>query len=335
MPTVRKRNGKFQVQVRMKGLPTSTRTFDSKTDALRWGISIESGAIQHDPNGNMNIASDVTLGDLLNRYYKDVALQRVWHRRERSIIRNIQKSALYHTKVNQISESAVAKYRDERLKTVRPSTIVRELAAVSHCITIAQTDWGVKIPINAFKLVRKPKVRNGRERRIANDEWLRLVKADSGRGRRSFIHIIEFAIETALRKGELLRVKWRDLDVEQSTLHVGMTKNGYPRTIPLTPRALAILKSIERLPNDERVFHVKYGTLSSWWTELIQCAGVRNCRWHDLRHEGISRHFEHGLSIPEVALISGYRDYQMLRRYTHIKAENVAVKLARLSAQAK
>lgn len=335
MPTVRKRNGKFQVQVRMKGLPTATRTFDSKTEALRWGIGIESGTIQPDTDGNIKAANDLTLGDILVRYYRDVALQRVWHRRERSIIRNIQKSVLYDTKVNQINESAVAKYRDERLKTVRPSTIVRELAAVSHCITIAQTDWGIKIPINAFKLVRKPKVRNGRERRITNEEWLRLVEADSSRGRRSFIHIVEFAIETALRKGELLRVKWADIDVKQSTLHVGMTKNGYPRTIPLTPQALTILGSIEKLPDNDNVFNVNYSTLSSWWTELIQCAGVRNCRWHDLRHEGISRHFEHGLSIPEVALISGHRDYQMLRRYTHIKAENVALKLARLSVEPK
>ncbi|WP_426315328.1 tyrosine-type recombinase/integrase [Methylobacterium fujisawaense] len=281
----------------------------------------------------MSIKGDVNLGDLLDRYYNDIALQRTWHRRERSIIRNIQKSPLYQTRISQINESSVAKYRDERLKTVRPSTIVRELAAVSHCITIAQTDWGLNIPINAFKLVRKPKFRNGRERRITDEEWIRLVEADSLRGKRSFIHIVEFAIETALRKGELLRVRWADLDLKQSTLHIGQTKNGYPRTIPLTPRALEILKNVNFKLDNPHVFDVKYGTLSSWWTELIQCAGVRNCRWHDLRHEGISRHFERGLSIPEVALISGHRDYQMLRRYTHIKPENVAAKLARLSAR--
>ncbi|MCJ2135172.1 site-specific integrase [Methylobacterium sp. J-026] len=333
MATVRKRNGKFQVQVRLKGLPSFTRTFETKIEAIKWALDIESGKSDSNDPSVVKRRNDITFGEILERYYNDIALQRVWHRRERSIIRNYKKSPLYNSKIEDIDESAVAQYRDNRLKTVRPSTIVRELAAASHCITIAQSDWGIKIPTNPFKLVRKPKVRNGRERRITDDEWRRLVKADSERGTRSFIHIVEFAIETAMRKGELLRTRWIDLNLQQSTLHIEMTKNGYARTIPLTPRALSILESIKIRKDTPCIFNIKYGTLSSWWTELLQCAGVRNCRWHDLRHEGISRHFEHGLSIPEVALISGHRDYSMLKRYTHIRPENVAAKLARLSTQ--
>jgi integrase len=333
MATVRKRNGKFQVQVRLKGVPSNTRTFASKSEAVRWGLEVEAGIYKEDNKSTLESLRIITFGDLLERYYNDIALQRVWHRRERSIIRNYKKSPIYSMNIRDIDESMIAQYRDARLKTVKPSTIVRELAAASHCITIAQSDWGIKIPTNAFKLVRKPKFRNGRERRITKEEWGRLVEADSKRGKRSFIHVVEFAIETALRKGELLRAKWIDLNVDQSTLHIPLTKNGYARTIPLTPRALEILFYMERNRSSSSIIEIKYGTLSSWWTELIQDANVRNCRWHDLRHEGISRHFEHGLSIPEVALISGHRDYQMLRRYTHIKAENVATKLAGLSSK--
>ncbi|WP_313900733.1 site-specific integrase [Methylobacterium sp. J-077] len=205
---------------------------------------------------------------------------------------------------------------------------MRELSIGSHCLTIAQSEWGVRLSTNVFKSVRKPKVRNSRERRISKEEWDRIVDSDFRRGEKSMIHIIELAIETAMRKGELLNAKWSDIDFSQSTLHIPKTKNEYPRTIPLTPRAMEIIRSIERKNGNTSIISVNYFTLNSWWVNLLKAAGIRNLRWHDLRHEGISRYFEYGLSVPEVAMISGHRDYQMLRRYTHIKPESVAAKLA-------
>ena len=333
MATVRKRNGKFQVQIRLKGQPSVTRTFLSKKEAVRWGQEIESNISQTSKAEISKSDEEITLGYILERYYQDVAIHRKWHRRERSIIRNYQRSSLYDTKMNELNESAIAQYRDDRLKTVRPATIVRELAAASHCITIAQDEWGINITTNPFKRVRKPKVRNIRERRLSKSEWVALSKADATRGSRSFIHIVEFAIETAMRKGELLAATRSNLNMEERTLYIPVTKNEYPRTIPLTPRATEILKSMPVTADCDRIFGVNYSTLSSWWTELLKSAGIRNLRWHDLRHEGISRFFEYGLNVPEVALISGHRDYQMLKRYTHIKPQSVAAKLARLSGQ--
>ncbi|MHB2207565.1 tyrosine-type recombinase/integrase [Methylobacterium sp. CM6257] len=333
MATIRKRNSKFQVQVRLKGSPSLTRTFATKTEAVRWARDVEGGKINRNNASTAEQTRKVTFGDLLERYYKDILSHRYWYRTEYSILRRFSKSFIYNIDISELSEAEVARYRDDRLKIVKPATVVRELSIGSHCITVAQSEWGIRLPVNVFKMVRKPKIRNGRERRITDEEWNNLVQADLSRGRRSLIHIVEFAVETAMRKGELLRAKWVDVDFRQSTLHIPMTKNDYPRTIPLTPRAVEILKSIPKDGSRPEIFGVKYGTLSCWWTELLQAARVQDCRWHDLRHEGISRHFERGLSIPEVALISGHRDYQMLRRYTHIKPENVAAKLALLSNQ--
>lgn len=328
MATIRKRNGKFQVQVRIKGSEPITKTFKTKTEAVIWSKATETEKYLSSEITNQPTCDRKTVGDLLERYFIEIISKRYWYKREKSILKRFQREHIYNIKIDNLCEADVARYRDQRLKTVKPATVVRELSIGSHCLTIAQSEWGVRLPTNVFKSVRKPKVRNNRERRISQEEWNRIVENDRHRGRRSMIHIIELAIETAMRKGELLNAKWVDIDFNQSTLYIPKTKNDYPRTIPLTPRAIDILSSIERIDSESQIISVNYYTLNSWWVELLKAAEIRNLRWHDLRHEGISRHFEYGLSIPEVAMISGHRDYKMLKRYTHIKPANVAAKLA-------
>lgn len=333
MATIRRRNGKFQVQIRIKGSQSSTRTFKTKSEALAWSRVEEAEKCNSTKVFNQSHRNEYTVGTLLERYYIEILSKRKWYSRECSILRRFQRSELYNIKVRDLSEADIARYRDERLKVVKPATVVRELCAGSHCFTIAQSEWGVRLPTNVFKSVRKPKVRNSRERRISKEEWNRLVEADHRRGKRAMIHIIELAIQTAMRKGELLNAKWVDVNLTQSTLHIPKTKNDYPRTIPLTPKAIEILQRLKERSDGDTIISVNYFTLSSWWAELLRAAEIRNLRWHDLRHEGISRHFEHGLSVPEVAMISGHRDYQMLRRYTHINPANVASKLAAIFNQ--
>ena len=328
MATIRKRNGKFQVQIRLKGFKTTTKTFSTKSEALIWSKETEARKYRNHKSQDRLSCHSETTGELLERYFIEILSKRHWYKREVSILRRFQRSEIYNIKVGDLCEGDVARYRDQRLRTVKPATVVRELSIGSHCLTIAQSEWGVRLSGNVFKSVRKPKVRNSRERRISKEEWDRLVESDRHRGKRSMIHIVELAIETAMRKGELLNAKWSDIDFSQSTLYIPKTKNDYPRTIPLTPRAIDILRSIERKDCRSQIILVNYYTLNSWWVELLRAAEIRNLRWHDLRHEGISRHFEYGLSVPEVAMISGHRDYQMLRRYTHIKPANVAAKLA-------
>jgi len=138
--------------------------------------------------------------------------------------------------------------------------------------------------------------------------------------------IIRFAIETGMRRGEIVNVRWEDIDFETSTLHIPITKNGHSRTIPLTEEAGGILKALPSA--DERVFPVSGNAIRLAWDRLKRRVGIEDLHFHDLRHEAISRFFEMGLSVPEVALISGHRDYRMLFRYTHLRAEDVAKKLA-------
>ncbi len=111
------------------------------------------------------------------------------------------------------------------------------------------------------------------------------------------------------------------------TIRILKTKNGHPRTIPLTPKAVEILSSMAR--TEERVFPVTPNAVRLAWERLRRRAGLEDLRLHDLRHEAVSRFFEYGLTVPEVALISGHRDPRMLSRYTHLRPEKVAEKLAK------
>jgi len=119
--------------------------------------------------------------------------------------------------------------------------------------------------------------------------------------------------------GKILRIDYNDIGSQ--ILTINQTKNGHPRTIPLTKRALYILG------NTQLPFPMSANAVRLAWDRLKKKGNIKDLHFHDLRHEAISRFFEKGLSIPEVALISGHRDYKMLFRYTHLKAEDILRKL--------
>ncbi|MGH1399559.1 MAG: site-specific integrase [Alphaproteobacteria bacterium] len=130
-----------------------------------------------------------------------------------------------------------------------------------------------------------------------------------------------------MRRGEILRVEKGHFDRKKSTLIIPEAKNGHKRTIPLTPEAKKIL---EVSPSDERfVFPVHIKAIEYHWKRICEAASITGLHFHDLRHEAISSFFEMGLSIPEVTLISGHKDFRMLFRYTHMRAENIAKKFWR------
>jgi integrase len=137
--------------------------------------------------------------------------------------------------------------------------------------------------------------------------------------------VIQLAVETGMRRSELLGMRWVDVDLEAHTVFLPNTKNGHHRTVALSPRAIEIMRATPRV--DERMFPVSANALRLAWERLRRRAGVSGLRFHDLRHEAVSRFFEKGLNMPEVAAISGHRDPRMLMRYAHPKADSIAMKL--------
>jgi integrase len=217
-------------------------------------------------------------------------------------------------------------YRDERLKAVKPVTLRRELGILHNMFEVARHEWGMPLAANPLQGFSRGLTGEARTRRITNQTETVTLWGEASRCRNSLIKpLVEFAVATGMRRGELLRARWSDIDRDKRTLHIPETKNGHPRTIPLSGEALTI---IDTLPQEgDRLFPLSANAVKLAWRRLVKRAKVSDLHFHDLRHEAISRFFEKGLTVPEVALISGHRDIRMLFRYTHLKPEDVARKL--------
>jgi integrase len=128
-----------------------------------------------------------------------------------------------------------------------------------------------------------------------------------------------------MRRSEILSLLWVNVDLDIRIAVLPDTKNGSKREVPLTKKAAQIL---DRLPRDGvQAFPTTDYTIRHGWDRLVKRAGIEGLRFHDLRHEAVSRFFEMGLSVPEVAAISGHKDYRMLASYTHVSAKSLAQKL--------
>ena len=314
MATIRRHYGKWQAQVRRANYPSQTKSFTLKKDAEEWARKIEI-QIQQDDCG-IQQKNFPPFKEIILRYLEEVSKKKKGYQVERYHLQHIFKNSFVHKSINQIQPKIIASYRDSRLKTVKSSTVLREFNILQHIFSTAIKEWGYPIA-NPFHLIRKPNGNFRRERRLTEYEYNFLVKGNYPQ--QTLRYIIEFAIETAMRRGEILNIKAEH--IKGQTLLIPETKNGHPRTIPLTKRALYILENAQ-LP-----FPYTANALRLAWDRLKKRGNIKDLHMHDLRHEAISRFFEKGLSIPEVALISGHKDVRMLFRYTHLKAEDILRKL--------
>ena len=139
--------------------------------------------------------------------------------------------------------------------------------------------------------------------------------------------VVVFAIETAMRRGEILGLRWQDISLENRVARLQKTKNGTSREVPLSTKAVDVLKDQRSRQDTSTPFPINANAFRLAWERLRKRADLCDLRFHDLHHEAISRFFEMGLSVPEVAVISGHKDARMLFRYTHLRAENIIVKL--------
>jgi len=314
MATFRKRNGKWHVQIRVKDYPSQTKTFISKKNAARWAREIENKIDQ----GNLFQSTTnrkITLRELAHRYIKEVLIYKRGKINETVILKAFMRQKFVNKSICNISSGDFASYRDKRLQKVKPATLLRELCIIQHLYSIANKEWGFNL-IDPVQRIRKPSLNNKRERRLSNEEYNFLVKGNYPQV--TLRNIIEIAYETGMRRSEILNIKKEH--IKRHTLYIPHTKTGYSRTIPLTKRALYILNDT-LLP-----FPLTANALRLAWDRLKRKGNINGLHFHDLRHEAISRFFEKGLSIPEVALISGHKDVRQLFRYTHLKAEDVVKK---------
>ena len=327
MASIRKRHGQYHAQVRRKGYPSVTKTFASKTSATKWVKAVETDM----ERGEFKPQVNMTVDELIKRYQKEIVPQHKGASSDVSRCRTIRR-LLGKVNLADLTPAVLASYRDQRLKVILPSSLKTELTILSSAINTAIIDWGIPIPSNPVQLVRLPKYDDRRSRRLERGEEEKLLESADPMFRR----LIILAIETAMRKGEILRIRRSHIDYQRQTLFIPTTKTDKPRTIALSTRAVEALReqikstgqeNVVELDRDPLVFNIGVGLYRYRVDKIRKATGMLDWRFHDLRHEATSRLFEKGLNMMEVASITGHEDLKMLKRYTHIRPENILARL--------
>lgn len=282
----------------------------------------------------IDITPNSTIKQALKAYNDRISVHKRGAKQERYRARPIWRSFLGKLKISAVTTVDIATYRDQRLATIAPhtkrlvsaNTVRLELAMLSDLFNVANIEWGACTGNPVLK-VRKPKLPPGRDRRITWGEERRIMRAASAHRNPEIYSIISLALETAMRQGEILALEWENIDLRKRIAHLPMTKNGEPRNVPLSLGAVSALTRLG-VKASGKVFGYTQDGFKSAWRTLIKRLGVENLHFHDLRHEAVSRLFELGtLDYLEVAAISGHKSVQMLKRYTHLRAETLVPKL--------
>ena len=331
MATIRKRKLKtqisFQVQVRRVGSALITKSFLTKEDAIKWARKTEreldQGAFQ-----DYKESDKVTLGNLFERYIAEGKhkKKRQW-RYEEYRKNQLLEDELAKVSLLKLSTKHLAEFRDRRLKEVRAATFNKDFNFISVVIATALQDWGYSLPNNPCKFFKRVSEGNPRDRILESWEETKLINACRQSHNKYLPKIIEFAIETAVRQGELLNIQYDDIDFNNRLLHLPLTKSGYPRTIPLSIKAYTILKELPRRL-DRKVFPLTRDALKNLFQRALKKSNIQEFRFHDLRRHSCTKMFEKGLSVPEVQLTSGHRNPKiLLSTYTKLDPKKIVAKL--------
>lgn len=340
MASITARDGRWRVRITRKGHPCITKTFDLKRDAEAFAATTEADLARgtYRPQD-----ATTTLRTLVERYRDAVTPSKRGASQEGYLLGAILRPEavarpMLARLVSEISPADVAHWRDARLKQVKPATLAREWATLGHVLAHAEREWSIPLPNgNPIRQARKPRVMNAKDRRVT-DEEIDAICTASQSGHLG--HLIRLAVETGARRGELLALRWSEIDLKRRTarLPAGSTKNGHARVLPLSPRALAVLETMPRRL-DGKLFDLRADSVTQAFARAVahakrgQGAGfLDGVTFHCLRHEALSRLAEQGWQATEIASVSGHRTLQLVQRYVHHRPEDLAAKMAAQSA---
>lgn len=354
MATIRQRkSGWWQAIIRRKGYTDQSQSFETFKDAEKWARDVEN-KIDRGVFVDRKAAETTIFKDALQRYMNEVTTTKKGKSQEEYRIKALLSTPLASLSLANLHSAKVAKYRDDELaRGLSASSVTKSLAIISHLFATARKEWAIEVD-NPVSKISKPKISNARERRLSHEEWSYLlaalddpgdaVKISTGdRRNEQTPKIARFAVETAMRQGEILALDWQHVDLEKRTAHLPDTKNGNSRTVPLSSAAVSLLvgDNLIRLRKG-KVFPTTASALKQSFTRAVargrrlylvateksgQATGfLEDLTFHDLRHEATSRLAEK-LQLHELMRVTGHKDTRMLARYYHPRAEDLAKKL--------
>jgi integrase len=330
----------YRVRVRRKGYPPQVATFQTRTEAQKWA-KIREGAVLEGRHFPSTAAKRHTVNDLIDRYMSDVLSSKrastVYNQRYQL---QWWKAQLGHYTLAEVTPALLIDYRDKRARqTVRkPSgvTVKRWLAALSHCFTVAVEEWQW-CEENPVRKITKPRERRGRVRYLSDAERHQLLEACQ-QSRNPYLYIVVMlALATGARRGELLGLRWPDVDLQRGTLTFHETKNGERRAVPLTGQALALMQQhakVRRLDTALVFPNATGGTplkIRDAFENAVERAGIADFRFHDLRHTFASYLAMNGATLAEIAEVLGHKTLAMVKRYAHLSEAHTRTVVERMN----
>ena len=337
MASIQKRNSRFRVRITRQGKSTLCATFYSRLEAVQWAKQTEAELRLgvHQDRAQSPISSTMSFREAVEKYIPSHSIYKGNHKTEAGILR-ILASRWEGQSLSTISKQDVALLKDDLLAKGRAaSTVNHYLNALSQLYQIAINEWGLKVtnPITGIKRMSEPQ---GRMKRLSIDAETALLGCCHNLNLDYLADIIVVAIETGMRCGEILSMRWEDVDFINRRVLLRDTKNGDSRQVPLSSRVKIIFEELSSRNTGDLVFPYCRWVIRRHYTRVVKQSakahkGVQNpftdLRFHDLRHEALSRLSDKGLNVMEIAHISGHRTLTMLRRYTHPNHEVLLKKL--------
>jgi integrase len=356
MASIRKRTRSdgttsYRVDVRLKGFPPQRATFKRLTDAKKWGGQVEA-AIREGRYFRTTEARKHTVEKAITRYKESVLpTKKDSKKQEAQLDWWVDEIGPYT--LADVSPALLGESRDKLAQDRAPATVVRYLAALSHVFTVAVREWGW-LEDNPMRKVTKPKEPRGRVRFLSEDatgpdgekidgERTRLLDACK-QSKNSHLHtIVVLALSTGMRQGEILNLRWPDIDLNTGRIILHETKNGERRVVPLLGHALKLMKAKDEARRKSKVRHIDKDLLfpgrkkqkpvfiRAPWLEAVKTAGIDDIKFHDLRHSAASYMLMSGASLGEIAELLGHKTLQMVKRYSHLSESHAAGVVARMN----
>lgn len=347
MATIQKRKTqdgeiRYFVQVRLKGFPPQRATFQRKTDARIWAENTES-AIRERRYFKTAEAQKRTLAELVDRYIDDVLPTRPKSEKKYKAQLKVWRKRLGDYTLADVTPALIAQERDKLLaeKTRRGgkranATVVRYLSALSAAFNVAIKEWAW-IEDNPVRKVTKPKEPRGRVRFLSTDERNKLLEACESSDCTALYPIVVLALSTGMRQGEILNLTWTDVDLKKGRITLHETKNNERRTVPLTGKALEVLKAHSKVRRLKipLLFPSRTGetplSIRKPWLDALKQAQIEDFQFHDLRHSAASYLAMNGATVAEIAEVLGHKTLQMVKRYAHLSEAHTAGVVARMN----
>lgn len=318
MATITKRDGGWRVQVRRRGHKPLSETFETKAKAQAWATQREAEILA----GRRGEVTRHLFSEGLDRYAAEESPKKAGLRWELIRIRGFKRARIAQKPMSAITEADVAEWRNERLQAVSGVTVRREMALLGAIFDVARREWRW-CATNPVSDVSKPPTVPARKRGITQDEIDRVCAELAGSAGRQIAVAFQIAVETGMRKGEILALRWSS--IRGAVARLERTKNGDARDVSLSSTATALFESLRGL-DPVHVFTVTPATADTLFRKAVKAAGIPDLHFHDSRSEAITR-LSRKLDVLELAKQVGHRDLKSLMHYYAPSAEDRAKKL--------